>query len=264
MTTTKDHGARPSGDHERLINSSIILKCTRSRANGRVHRHAGTQRRESVDPVTTSLILPAILLLMRIRRTTDSVIPDVNGSLPHAEKKTIEAVRGPTETVIYERIHEAYARRRNMALHRRPFLALWLIMPSPRHLNKARVPHVFTGRAWQLIAGAISQGDRHLPPTAEQRAEASKLYKEISVSLKHTSPEVNATASLAAHLGGYTDLVASNQRLVAQTKVLLHRGESQQRELKAAQSEVARLHGFGGSGFPTPAKPFTSHTKTRR
>ncbi|KAI4178558.1 MAG: hypothetical protein LQ348_005580 [Seirophora lacunosa] len=199
----------------------------------------------------------------------DSVIPDVNGvnvrvgaSLPHAEKKTIKAVHGPTETVIYERIHEAYARRRARPRDRRD--APEYSAPSPavprivanhafsqtfgqstsvsmiispgiytlcgdKHLGFKgcqSIPHVFTGRAWQLIAGAISQGDSHLPPTVEQRAEASKLCKEISVSLIHTSPEVNTTASLAAHLGGYTDLVAWNQRLVAQTKVLLHRSES--------------------------------------
>ncbi|KAI4117882.1 MAG: hypothetical protein LQ345_001977 [Seirophora villosa] len=109
-------------------------------------------------------------------------------------------------------------------------------------LGYIMVPHVFAVRAWQLIAGVLNQGNLQLPPTAEQRAEASKLCKEISVSLKHTSPEVNATVSLAAHLGGFSDLVAANQRLVAQTEVLLHRGESQQRELEAAQSEVNHLH----------------------
>lgn len=79
-------------------------------------RHTGTQRGESVDPVTTSMILPPILMLMRMRRTPESVVPNVNGkdvrvgeSLPQGEWKKIETVRSPGETELYERIHEACA-----------------------------------------------------------------------------------------------------------------------------------------------------------
>lgn len=120
-----------------------------------------------------------------------------------------------------------------------------------------QVPHAFAGRAWKLIAAVLVQANQQLPPTAAQRSEASTLCWEITVSLKHTSPEVNATASLAAHMSGFSDLVSSNQRLIAQTEVLLHRGETQQQELEEAQGEILRLRSMvsdRGAGFPTPGK----------
>ncbi|KAL9050551.1 MAG: hypothetical protein Q9206_005044 [Seirophora lacunosa] len=82
----------------------------------------------------------------------DSVIPDVNGvnvrvgaSLPHAEKKTIKAVHGPTETVIYERIHEAYARRRARPRDRRD--APEYSAPSPA------VPRIVANHAFSQTFG---------------------------------------------------------------------------------------------------------------